>query len=65
VLRSDATLEATPFRDWRDTAGAVRADGVVALALALAPTATGVSLVVTFHEPALATTFGHPDVTAN
>jgi hypothetical protein len=61
VLRSDATLEATPFRDWRDTAGAVRADGVVVLA----PTATGVSLVVKFHEPALATTFGHPDVTAN
>jgi hypothetical protein len=31
----------------------------------LAPTATGVSLVVKFHEPALATTFGHPDATAN
>jgi RNA polymerase sigma-70 factor (ECF subfamily) len=97
VLRADATLEATPFRDWqsgramcihvldayvlgtpgdwrmiattangqpaavvyhRDTDGALRADGVVVLA----PTATGVSQVVKFHDPALVATFGFPDV---
>ena len=97
VLRADATLEATPFRDWqagramcihvldahvlggpgdwrmiattangqpaavvyhRDTDGALRADGVVVLA----PTATGVSRVIKFHDPALVATFGFPDV---
>jgi RNA polymerase sigma-70 factor (ECF subfamily) len=99
VLRADATLEATPFRDWtsgraqclhalevyvlgtagdwrmlpttangqpaavvyhRDAAGVLRADGVVVLAA----TATGVSRVVKFHEPALAAAFGFPDVLA-
>jgi RNA polymerase sigma-70 factor (ECF subfamily) len=104
VLRTDATLEATPFRDWqagrvncihlletyvfggpgdwRMTAttangqpaaaayhrdggedgdgGALRAHGIVVLA----PTATGVSRVVEFHDPALVATFGFPDVLA-
>jgi RNA polymerase sigma-70 factor (ECF subfamily) len=99
VLRSDATLEATPFRDWqagratclhvleayvlgapgdwrmvttsangqpaavvyrRDATGSLRADGAVLLAA----TATGVSRVVKFHDPALAATFGFPDVLA-
>jgi RNA polymerase sigma-70 factor (TIGR02960 family) len=97
VLRADATLEATPFRDWqsgraacigvldtyvlgvpgdwrmiatgangqpaavvyhRDTDGALRADGVVVLAA----TATGVSRVVKFHDPALVAAFGLPNV---
>ena len=93
VLRTDATLEATPFRDWqagrakcihlldayvlgapgdwrmiattangqpaavvyhRDADGALRADGIVVLA----PTATGVSRVIEFHDPALVAMFG-------
>jgi RNA polymerase sigma-70 factor (TIGR02960 family) len=97
VLRVDATLEATPFRDWqsgrarcievldayvlgapgdwhlipttangqpaavvyrRDTDGGLRADGVVVLAA----TATGVSGVVKFHDPALVAVFGFPAV---
>ena len=88
MLRTDATLEATPFRDWqagrakcihmldayvlgapgdwrmiattangqpaavvyhRDADGALRAHGIVVLA----PTATGVSRVIEFHDPAL------------
>ncbi|MBV9335426.1 MAG: RNA polymerase subunit sigma-70 [Solirubrobacterales bacterium] len=96
VLRADATLEATPFRDWqsgramcihildayvlgapgdwrmiattanaqpaavvyhRDADGALRADGVVVLA----PTATGVSRVIKFHDPALVPAFGFSD----
>ncbi|MEU4607149.1 RNA polymerase subunit sigma-70 [Kribbella sp. NPDC023972] len=97
VLRTDATLEATPFRDWqsgrtmcihvlgayvlgtpgdwrmiataangqpaavvyhRDADGVLRADGAVVLAA----TVTGVSRVIKFHDPALVTTFGFPDV---
>jgi RNA polymerase sigma-70 factor (ECF subfamily) len=97
VLRTDATLEATPFREWRagrvncihlldayvlgapgdwrmlattangqpaaavyhrDTDGTLRAHGIVVLA----PTATGVSRVVEFHDPALVVGFGFPDV---
>jgi RNA polymerase sigma-70 factor (ECF subfamily) len=100
VLRADATLEATPFRDWqagramcihlldayvlgtpgdwrmitttangqpaaaiyhRGADGALRASGVVVLA----PTATGVSRVVAFHDPALVAMFGFPDVYAD
>jgi len=100
VLRADATLEATPFRDWqagramcihvldafvlgtpgdwrmiattangqpaavvyhRDTGGALRADGAVVLA----PTATGVTRVIKFHDPALVAVFGFPDVLAH
>jgi RNA polymerase sigma-70 factor (TIGR02960 family) len=100
VLRTDATLEATPFRDWqagrarcihmldayvlgtpgdwrmiattangqpaavvyhRDGGGALQADGAVVLA----PTATGVSRVIKFHDPALAATFGFPQVLAH
>jgi RNA polymerase sigma-70 factor (ECF subfamily) len=100
VLRADATLEATPFRDWqsgramcihildafvlgtpgdwrmiattangqpaavvyhRDADGALRADGAVVLA----PTATGVSRVIKFHDPALVATFGFPDLLAH
>ena len=100
VLRTDATLEATPFRDWqagrtmcihmldtyvlgapgdwrmiattangqpaavvyhRDADGALQADGAVVLA----PTATGVSRVIKFHDPALVRTFGFPDVLAH
>ncbi len=93
VLRTDATLEATPFRDWyagrvncihvldayvlgtpgewqmipttangqpaaavyhRDTDGVLRAHGIVVLA----PTATGISRVIEFHDPALVEMFG-------
>ena len=99
VLRADATLEATPFRDWqagratclhvlatyvlgapgdwrmlatvangqpaavvyhRHADGVLRADGVVVLTT----TATGVSRVVKFHDPALVATFGFPEVLA-
>jgi RNA polymerase sigma-70 factor (ECF subfamily) len=99
VLRTDATLEATPFREWqagranciqlldayvlgapgdwrmiattangqpaaavynRDADGVLRAHGIVVLT----PTATGVSGVVEFHDPALVVTFGFPDVLA-
>ena len=45
----------------RDAAGAVRADGAVVLA----PTATGVSRVIKFHDPALVPMFGFPDVIAD
>lgn len=97
VLRADATLEATPFREWqagramcihmldtyvlgapgdwrmiattangqpaavvyhREAGGALRADGAVVLA----PTATGISGVIKFHDPALVVMFGFPDV---
>ncbi len=100
VLRTDATLEATPFRDWfagrvkcihlldayvlgtpgdwqmtattangqpaaavyhRDADGTLRAHGIVVLA----PTATGISRVVEFHDPALVATFGFPDLLAD
>jgi RNA polymerase sigma-70 factor (ECF subfamily) len=100
VLRTDATLEATPFREWqagrvncihmldayvmgapgdwrmiattangqpaaieyyRDADGVFRANGIVVLA----PTATGISRVVSFHDPALVAMFGFPDVLAN
>ena len=100
VLRTDATLEATPFREWqagrvkcihmldayvlgaagdwqmiattangqpaavvynRDTDGALRAHGIVVLA----PTTTGVSRVIEFHDPALVVMFGFPDVLAD
>jgi RNA polymerase sigma-70 factor (TIGR02960 family) len=99
VLRTDATLEATPFRDWqagremcihildtyvlgtpgdwrmiattangqpaavvyhRDADGVLRADGAVVLA----PTPTGVSRVIKFHDPALVAAFGFPHVLA-
>ncbi|HEX3257763.1 MAG TPA: sigma-70 family RNA polymerase sigma factor [Pseudonocardia sp.] len=95
VLRADATLEATPFRDWasgrarcirllkgyvlgapgdwrmvattangqpaavvyhRGADGALRGDGVVVLAA----TATGISRVTKFLDPALVATFGCP-----
>jgi RNA polymerase sigma-70 factor (TIGR02960 family) len=97
VLRADATLEATPFRDWqsgraacihvldtyvlgapgdwrmiattangqpaavvyhRDVGGTLRGDGVVVLVA----TATGVSRVTKFGDPALVAAFGFPDV---
>jgi RNA polymerase sigma-70 factor (ECF subfamily) len=100
VLRTDATLEATPFRDWqagrvnciqmlgtyvlgapgdwrmiattangqpaavdyhRDTGGMLRAAGIVVLV----PTATGISRVVAFHDPALVALFGFPEVLAD
>ena len=100
VLRADATLEATPFREWqagrvkcihmldtyvlgapgdwqmiattangqpaavayyRDADGAFRANDIVVLA----PTATGVSRVIAFHDPALVEMFGFPDVLAD
>ncbi len=100
VLRADATLEATPFRDWQ--AGRVNcirmletyvlgapgdwrmiatsangqsavvayrraADGAFHAAdvVVLAPTATGVSRVTAFHDPALVVLFGFPDVLVN
>jgi RNA polymerase sigma-70 factor (ECF subfamily) len=46
---------------YRDADGALRASGVVVLA----PTATGVSRVVAFHDPALVAMFGFPDVYAD
>jgi RNA polymerase sigma-70 factor (ECF subfamily) len=99
VLRADATLEATPFRDWqagrvncvrmlasyvlgvpgdwrmipttangqpaaveyrRDADGVFRAEGVVVVSA----TATGVSRVVSFHDPALVALFGFGDTLA-
>jgi RNA polymerase sigma-70 factor (ECF subfamily) len=99
VLRADATLEATPFREWqagramcirvlsnyvlgrpgdwrmiataansqpaavvyhRDPDGGLRSDGAVVLA----PTATGVSRVIKFHDASLARMFGFPAVLA-
>jgi hypothetical protein len=44
----------------RDAAGALRADGLVVLA----PTASGVSRVVKFHDPGLVAVFGFPAVLA-
>jgi RNA polymerase sigma-70 factor (TIGR02960 family) len=100
VLRTDATLEATPFREWyagrvtcihmldayvlgapgdwqmiattangqpaavvynRDADSALRAHGIVVLA----PTATGVSRVIEFADPALVVMFGFPYVLAD
>ncbi len=100
VLRADATLEATPFRDWqagramcihvldthvlgapgdwrmiattangqpaavvyrRNAGGTLRADGAVVLA----PTATGISRVIKFHDRALVQAFGFPEVLAD
>jgi RNA polymerase sigma-70 factor (ECF subfamily) len=99
VLRADATLEATPFREWqagrincihmletfvlgepgqwrmiattangqpaaveyqRDAAGVHRASGIVVLDV----TATGISRVVSFHDPALVTRWGYPETFA-
>ncbi|MFG1645153.1 RNA polymerase subunit sigma-70 [Amycolatopsis sp. NPDC049252] len=95
VLRTDATLEATPFREWyagrvrcihvlgtyvlgrpgdwrmssttangqpaaavyhRDDSGGYHPHGIVVLA----PTSTGISRVVEFHDPALVVLFGPP-----
>ena len=100
VLRADATLEATPFREWqagrvncihlldryvlgapgdwrmiattsngqpaaavyhRDGDGTMRAHGIVVLA----PTTTGVSRVIEFHDPALVVTFGFSELLAD
>jgi len=100
VLRADATLEATPFREWqagrigcihlldryvlgapgdwqmipttangqsaaavyhRDESGTMRAHGIVALAT----TATGVSRVIEFHNPALVIMFGFSELIAD
>jgi hypothetical protein len=44
----------------RDSGGTLRADGAVVLAA----TATGVSRVIKFHDPALVAAFGFPDVLA-
>ena len=96
VLRKDATLEATPFRDWvsgrvkclhllekyvlgapgdwrliatsangqpaaalyrRDANDVLRAYGLVVLA----PTVTGISRVIAFHDPALGGLFGQEE----
>ena len=46
---------------YRDADGAFRANGIVVLA----PTATGVSRVIAFHDPALVVMFGFPDVLAD
>ncbi|MCE0762392.1 sigma-70 family RNA polymerase sigma factor [Pseudonocardia kujensis] len=100
VLRADATLEATPFREWyagrvdcihvldtyvlgapgdwrmiattandqpaavvynRHTDGALRAHGIVVLTA----TATGISRVIEFHDPALVALFGLPGLLAD
>jgi hypothetical protein len=45
----------------RDSDGTLRADGVVVLA----PTITGISRVIKFHDPALVLAFGFPDLLAN
>jgi hypothetical protein len=45
----------------RDTAGTLRANGAVVLA----PTATGISRVTAFEDPALVATFGFPDMLAD
>jgi hypothetical protein len=45
----------------RDADGAHRANGAVVLA----PTATGVSRVIKFHDPALVLIFGFTDVLAD
>jgi RNA polymerase sigma-70 factor (ECF subfamily) len=97
VLRADASLESTPFRDWvagrvncihllgtyvlgsagewkmvpttangqpaaavyrRDAGGVLRADGVVVIA----PTTTGVSRVIAFHDPSLVPMFGFLEI---
>jgi RNA polymerase sigma-70 factor (ECF subfamily) len=42
----------------RDADGVLRAHGIVVLA----PTATGVSSVVEFHDPALVVMFGFPEM---
>jgi RNA polymerase sigma-70 factor (TIGR02960 family) len=99
VLRADATLEATPFRDWKagrvgcihllvsylfgapgdwrmlatiangQPAAAVyhRASGVLHASdiVVLAPTPTGVSRVVAFHDPKLVERFGFPSALAD
>ena len=51
-----ASLRAVVYH--RDDNGALRADGAVVLAA----TATGVSGVIKFHDPALVAAFGLPDV---
>jgi RNA polymerase sigma-70 factor (ECF subfamily) len=99
VLRTDVTLEATPFRDWvvgrvkclemlekhvlgtpgswrmiatrangqpaaalyRAESGVLRAYGVVVLA----PTTTGISRVIAFHDPALVALFGFQSTLAD
>jgi hypothetical protein len=45
----------------RDQDGALRSHGIVLLT----PTATGVSRVIEFHDPALVLVFGFPDVLAD
>ena len=45
----------------RDTDGALRAHGIVVLA----PTATGISRVIEFHDPSLVATFGYPNMPAD
>jgi RNA polymerase sigma-70 factor (ECF subfamily) len=45
----------------RDADNTLQAHGIVVLA----PTATGVSRVIEFHDPALVATFGFPDVLAD
>ena len=45
----------------RDAAGTLRAHGIVVLA----PTATGVSRVIEFHDPALVVLFGFADTLAD
>ena len=99
VLRADATLEATPFRDWQDGRAncirllasdvmgipgdwhliATRANGQPAAVayhcdvdgarrardlVVLAPTPSGVSRVVAFHDHAVVAMFGLPDTLA-
>jgi hypothetical protein len=46
---------------YRNADGAFRAHDIVVLA----PTATGVSQVIAFHDPALVVMFGFPDVLAD
>ena len=92
VLRTDAMLEATPFRDWQAGRAkcihmldvyvlgapgdwqmtATTANGQPAAAVyhlgrphgvvVLAASATGISRVVDFHDPALVALFGFPEV---
>jgi hypothetical protein len=56
-----ATGQAAAIVYHRDRDGELRSHGIVVLAL----TATGLSRVVEFHDPALVLVFGFPDVLAD
>ena len=61
MIATTANCQPAAVIYFRDADGALRASGVVVLA----PTATGVSRVVAFHDPALVAMCGFPDVYAD